>query len=127
MKYLTRFNEGNEIIIESEMDKDYLDNCFVDFIDNGSITKLEEKWQISKSGSIKTVYAYSLEISAKYLLPKNLEEILENAVKLKDDVEELEVCMKKVKMQYPNAIYSSTMKNTSIRFSLSKRDFHQPI
>ncbi len=128
MRYLNRFNEGiDELLIESEMDKDYLDNCFIDFIDKGSKTKLEKAWQVSKSGTVKTVYFYSLEINAKYFSPKKLDEILENALKLKDDVEELDVCMKKVRMEYPDAVYISSMINTTIHFRVAKRDFHQSV
>jgi len=97
MRYIKFFNENNNI----EIDEEYLNDCFIEFIDDGAevIINEEDYWSIS-------IYFPGFEYKGEWRRtsesPSNTKEHIEILSKKLDIFKNIETCIKKVKLKYPN-------------------------
>lgn len=92
MKHLQKFNEKkNSKIIE------YIDMCFLDFLDAGAKTKQSD-----------ILYKIKIRLREKHNKwePNNIKEYIELGRKIEQVSLDVEACIYKVKIEYPDIEYS---------------------
>jgi hypothetical protein len=111
MKFLKKYNESKSsmFIDFTEDDKKYIDLIFIDFIDNGSVSDLYN-YDITFYGNDtpkkETHIGYSISINLismidnKYKKPHNITSLLGQINSLKDLIEDLEVCIKRLQDEF---------------------------
>jgi hypothetical protein len=107
MKYLKRINED----VENTIDKEYIDNCFIEFADQ---SRYESK--ISEDGDKVWI---SIEIPSKYAIVSDDGSMPDIFSKLKwklNEYEEIENCLQKVKIKQPFLFYSVEEENHSNQY-----------
>ena len=100
MKHLRKYNESKE-----EFNTKYLDECFVEFIDSGSETETDDDY-----GDGRKYYEISMNLpgvqykNGQWILNKEdtLLGNLKYAEELLEFYKEIENCIEKVKIKYPN-------------------------
>lgn len=121
MRHLKKFineNIENPNTIESIMDKDYLDGCFIYFIDRHFKTKLEKTWHFENSYNI---YVYNVYIPAiKY---KDLDGLYDYSNRLITHIDELKNSIEKLKIEYPDVFYTIGNYNGDISLKIYKRKY----
>lgn len=107
MKHLNRFNESIIDPKPKEIDTEYIDMCFVNFLDAGSKTKKEG-----------ILYKIKIKLRGKHSNwePYNIKDYVELAKKLEQVTLEVEDCLNKVKIEYPNIEYSVYIDNKNDKF-----------
>jgi hypothetical protein len=100
MKHLKRIFESTE-----ELDTDYIEMCFVDFIDQGCDIEIEN----DEDGRRYIEFIIDLpgiEIKNFTFINKNkrktVDDVLKSSKELYDFYDEINTCIKKVKIKYPN-------------------------
>jgi hypothetical protein len=125
MKHLRKYNEN----LDSSFDINYFNDCFVEFIDNGAETDSGDAFEIANKvllrkfgneDSINTSY-YEIYIKLpgvskvnniwKFKNPDTLDERLKYSEDLVEFYREIENCLEKVRIKYPNV---------EIRFEVEK-------
>ena len=99
MKYLKRIFESTE-----ELDTDYIEMCFVDFIDKGceiEVNTDEGGKYISLMPNLPGV-SYSNGEWVRKTKRKTLDDVLKSSKELYDFYDEINTCIKKVKIKYPD-------------------------
>ena len=103
MKHLKRIFESTE-----ELDTDYIEMCFVDFIDNGCEIEVDTdedgRKYIELLPNLPGI-EYSIEDEDGFKNTnkrKTLDDILKCSKELYDFYDEINTCIKKVKIKYPN-------------------------
>jgi hypothetical protein len=107
MKYLKRINED----VENTIDKEYIDNCFIEFADQGRYKSF-----MSTSG---VQVGIEIEIPLKYAIVSDDGSITDIFSKIKwklNEYEEIENCLKKVKIKQPFLFYSVNEENHSNQY-----------
>lgn len=96
MKHLQKFNEKkNSKIIE------YIDMCFLDFLDEGAKTK-------QQTFGSDVLYKIKIRLREKHnnWEPNNIKEYIELGRKIEQISLDVEACINKVKIEYPDIEYS---------------------
>lgn len=99
MKHLKRIFESTE-----ELDTDYIEMCFVDFIDQGceiEVNTDEGGKYISLMPNLPGV-SYSNGEWVRKNKRKTLDDVLKSSKELYDFYDEINTCIKKVKIKYPD-------------------------
>lgn len=99
MKHLKRIFESTE-----ELDTDYIEMCFVDFIDKGceiEVNTDEGGKYISLMPNLPGV-SYSNGEWVRKNKRKTLDDVLKSSKELYDFYDEINTCIKKVKIKYPD-------------------------
>ena len=99
MKHLKRIFESTE-----ELDTDYIEMCFVDFIDKGceiEVNTDEGGKYISLMPNLPGV-SYSNGEWVRKTKRKTLDDVLKSSKELYDFYDEINTCIKKVKIKYPD-------------------------
>ena len=113
MRYLKLFENINQDVI----DKDYIEMCFVDFID-------EDNFSVYHSND-KQTYSITIDIEPSSNRDKRgtIHEFKERAKLNYEILDKIEDCLTKVKLQYPNIVYNvldlSGADDQEIRIDLS--------
>lgn len=113
--------EIEEILKNSEMDKNYLDECFIEFIDSGSKTEYLPTW--SQEKHYREFWQYTIEIV--YERVNDMIDLSNYVTKLTDDSEELKVCLSKVKIKYPDIRHMVKIINNLIIVKVIKSDINE--
>ena len=122
MKHLKRLiiNESieNTITYESIMNKDYLDDCFVYFIDSHFKTKLEKTWHLKNGYNI---YEYSVYIpTIRY---NDLDGLSDYSNRLNTHIDEFKNSIEKLKIEYPDVFHIIGNYNGDISLKIYKRKY----
>lgn len=100
MKHLKRIFENTE-----DLDTDYIEMCFVDFIDKGCEVEVENAEDGRKYIDLMIDYP-GVEIKNGKFINNNKSNTIDDALKSSKEVydfyDELNTCIKKVKLEYPN-------------------------
>lgn len=107
MKHLNRFNEAVIGPKPKEVDTEYIDMCFVDFLDTGAKTKKDGK-----------LYRIKIKLREKHESwePHNIKDYVKFAKKLEQITLEVEDCLNKVKIEYPTIDYSVFIESKNDKF-----------
>lgn len=101
MKHLRKYNENRELT----MDVQYLNDCFVDLIDQGATTDYgeEEKHRITwEEFVIEIKLPMHRDYSNSFKTDKvKIDELINTSRKELEIFEEIENCLEKVKIKYP--------------------------
>jgi hypothetical protein len=107
MKHLKRIFESTE-----ELDTDYIEMCFVDFIDQGCDIEIENDEEYAEYPNYYRRYIEfmidlpGIEIKNSTFINKNkrktVDDVLKSSKELYDFYDEINTCIKKVKIKYPN-------------------------
>lgn len=97
MKYVKKFNEDNSSF---EFDEEYIKECFIEFFDD------PDKYDVYAEGDTTTYYIEhglgincpDLEIEERY----NIEDFIKISKEVTDFYVEVNVCIEKVKIKYPD-------------------------
>lgn len=98
MKHLRKYNESNE-----ELDTNYFNECFIEFIDDGAKTYSTEDQFLQE-------YEIHIKVPACWFDPGySLEDNIKSAKELHEFFLDVENCIDKVMIKYPNleCIYSN--------------------
>lgn len=95
MKHLNRFNEN-----KSELDTQYIDDCFVEFKDKGYHFKINEDENIY---SLDT-YFMVVDVDRGYD-SRNVNSLLAFVDEMRKNVDEVKYCIEKVQLKYPKIRY----------------------
>jgi len=101
MNYIRKYNES----LEDEVDKEYVDMCFIDFVDDNGryYSEFDNKYKclditigfdVSFEQGASKPFTFSIEMMKKY-----------NLYKL-NIYEDIGVCLNKVKIEFPNYYYA---------------------
>jgi hypothetical protein len=100
MKHLKRIFESTE-----ELDTDYIEMCFVDFIDQGCDIEVENDEDGRRYIDLM-IDLPGIEIRNGTSINNNkretLDDVLKSSKELYDFYDEINICIKKVKLKYPN-------------------------
>lgn len=100
MKHLKRIFESKE-----ELDTDYIEMCFIDFIDQGCFIEVDTDDDGRKYIELMPNLP-GIELQNGKLVNKNkrktLDDVIKSSKELYDFYDELNTCIKKVKIKYPN-------------------------
>jgi hypothetical protein len=100
MKHLKRIFENKE-----ELDTDYIEMCFVDFIDQGCDIEVDTDQDGRKYIELMPNLP-GIELQNGKLVNKNkrktLDDVIKSSKELYNFYDELNTCIKKVKIKYPN-------------------------
>jgi hypothetical protein len=99
MKHLKRIFESTE-----ELDTDYIEMCFVDFIDQGceiEIDSFDGRKGITLIPNLPGV-SYSNGGWVRKTKRKTVDDVLKSSKELYDFYDEINTCIKKVKIKYPD-------------------------
>ena len=111
MKHLKRIFESTE-----ELDTDYIEMCFVDFIDKGC--EIEVDTHDGRKYIALMSYLPGVSFSNGEWTRKNkrntLDDVLKSSKELYDFYDEINSCIKKVKIKYPNI---------EVEFSIEKEGY----
>ena len=96
MKYLKLFENSEDLTI----DKDYIEMCFVDFVD-------EDNFSVYQSNDEKT-YSITIDTESSSNRDKRgtIQEFKERAKLNYEILDKIEGCLTRVKLQYPNIFYN---------------------
>ncbi len=102
MKYLNKFNESS--IDPKEIDLEYIDMCFVNFIDDGFKFEFVGK---DKNQSLNH-YELNIKLREKHQVwePNNIDDYVDLSDKMREIFHKIKECVEKVKIQYPDLEYS---------------------
>lgn len=102
MKYLNRFNESTTG--PKEIDLEYIDMCFVDFLDDGFKFEFVKK-DTSRS---EDIYKLDIKLRKKHRLwePNNIDNYVDLSDRMREIFHKIKECVEKVKIQYPDLEYS---------------------
>ena len=102
MKYLNKFNEST--IGTKEIDLEYIDMCFVDFIDDGFKFEFVRK----DNNQAADHYELNIKLRDKHRVwePNNIDDYVDLSDKMREIFHKIKECVEKVKIQYPDLEYS---------------------
>lgn len=114
---IRKFNENSDI--DNDIISEYIQDCFVEYIDNGS------KFYDRLSGSGYCAVVIPAQIDIKTDKRYECKEFKNNLIKLSDIIDDIEVYIDRINMKFGDEIYtyismSSTDKNLQIIFSKNK-------
>lgn len=99
MKHLKRIFESTE-----ELDTDYIEMCFVDFIDQGCDIEIDIDESDGKKYIEFLIDLPGIEIKNSTFINKNkrktVDDVLKSSKELYDFYDEINTCIKKVKLEY---------------------------
>lgn len=109
MKHLNRFNEstiGPNPKVD-KIDTEYIDMCFVGFLDAGAKTKNDGK-----------LYRIKIKLREKHESwePYNIKDYVKFGKQLEQTILEVEDCLNKVKIEYPDIEYSVFLDSKNDKF-----------
>lgn len=95
MKYIKKFESSTS---KKEDTIDYINECFIDIIDRGATTE---------SDDYESIFEYSLSINVPYngTEERNIKDIIKLSDDIKENLLEVENCINKIKILYPNIKY----------------------
>lgn len=97
MKHLRKYNEN--VNQEFEFDEEYIKECFIEFYDDAKYDMCEEYDTNSEYiGYELGINCPDLEILEEY----SMDEFIRTSEELVDFYKEIEVCIEKVKIKYPD-------------------------
>ncbi len=100
MKRLRRFNES----VENALDKEYIKDCFVEFLDNSDNYTYTDDDEISDHNGTKRNSYIEIHIDLPVLNEIDFNKIVEMNNILNEIYSELQTCIDKVKIKY-NYVY----------------------
>ena len=100
MKRLRRFNES----VENTLDKEYIKDCFVEFLDNSDNYTYTDDDEISDHNGTKRNSYIEIHIDLPVLNEIDFNKIVDINNKLNEIYSELQTCIDKVKIKY-NYVY----------------------
>jgi hypothetical protein len=100
MKRLRRFNES----VENTLDKEYIKDCFVEFLDNSDNYTYTDDDEISDHNGTKRNSYIEIHIDLPVLNEIDFNKIVEMNNILNEIYSELQTCIDKVKIKY-NYVY----------------------
>ncbi len=103
MKHLRKYNENNNL---NGLDKEYLDECFIDFIDNGAFVESDE----DENGRYYEIFinlpgVKNNDGNFEFEIGNTLKDRLEYSRNLTEFYEDIENCIERVKNKYKNIVY----------------------
>lgn len=102
MKYLKKINENND------SKKEYIEQCFIDFLDNGHEFKTNNLY----SSNSTTIMEMFIDIPEQTTI--TIDGLLEFSNYLNDTTIEINESFEKIKIKYPNIeCYAEVIKDTS--------------
>jgi len=107
MKHLNRFNEAVIGPKPKEVDTEYIDMCFVNLLDAGAKTKNDGK-----------LYRIKIKLREKHESwePYNIKDYVKFGKQLEQTILEVEDCLNKVKIEYPDIEYSVFLDSKNDKF-----------
>jgi len=96
MKRLRRFNES----VENTLDKEYIKDCFVEFLDNSDNYTYTDDDEISDHNGTKRNSYIEIHIDLPVLNEIDFNKIVEMNNQLNEIYSELQTCIDKVKIKY---------------------------
>jgi hypothetical protein len=102
MKHLRKYNESKE-----ELDTNYFNECFIEFIDDGAIASHKEGRPLEQ---MRECYQIDIRVPSCWFEPGySLDDNIKSAKELHDFFLDVENCIEKVRIKYPDieCIYST--------------------
>jgi hypothetical protein len=100
MKYLKKYNEDKSV--DFEFDKEYIKDCFIEFIDD------PKKYDLDEDGDVREhSVEYSLGINCPDLTLNhqyNIDDFIKYSEELANFYKEIESSIDKVKIKYPDVV-----------------------
>jgi thermostable 8-oxoguanine DNA glycosylase len=118
---LKRFNES----LNNEIDIEYINNCFIDTIDNGFKVfidrDIDDEADEDLTTCIVTIWMSNLK---SYREEKNIESIIVDFDKVSEMTKDIKVSIDKVKIEYPDINVNIYMEPSKIEivFSVTERN-----
>jgi hypothetical protein len=107
---IRKFNENTIGPKPKGVDTEYIDMCFVDFLDAGAKTKYDKE-----TGKL---YRIKIKLREKHESwePHNIKDYIKFAKKLEQITLQVEDCLNKVKIEYPDIDYSVFLESKNDKF-----------
>jgi hypothetical protein len=124
MKHLRKFNESSN----SEVDHEYIKNCFIEFIDNGAHVQTEDE-EFDEYQEIRLVNIYGeefegllsyikIDIDGPELEDTTIESYVSQSKELVEFYLDIENSINKVRLKYPDIEYEFNKGDDGDRFEI---------
>ena len=112
MQHLRKFNEN-----KSELDIQYFEECFIEFLDStienvSNYTTNETNYKSQEYWHIQIFFPYFNVKRKNYVDDNFMREMSEHSDMVNEVYKDINVCVEKVKIKYPNADFVFEFSNT---------------